>query len=213
MKKLIAFGDSWTHGHGVEDDVHYKEIGKAPDFIFQLRMLNSWPRYVADKMDLPYLNFGFPGSDNMHIANCVDMFYEHLSKDDLIVIMLSFPYRHVFRQETKHVTVKQVIERFQQKLQGYNYYFFNSFCQTFVDEPELKDQLDLSRFIQVDMTAADILTKYEQEHDVSVWEYGSRKVYNDKTNFYEGDYHPNLLGYKVISDWVYSELQNKINNH
>ena len=175
-------------------------------------MLNSWPRYVADKMDLPYLNFGFPGSDNVHIANCVDMFYEHLTKDDLIVIMLSFPYRHAYRHDTRNVTIKQVIERFQHKLQGYNYYFFNSFYGTFLDEPEIKNELDLSRFIQVDTTAADILTKYEQEHDVSVWEYGSRKVYNDKKNFAEGDYHPNLLGYKIIAEWVHAELQNKLNS-
>ena len=209
MKKLIAFGDSWTHGHGVEDDVQYKEVGNPGDFIFQLRMLNSWPRYVADKMDLPYLNFGYPGSDNIHIANCVDMFQTQLSKDDLIIIMLSFPYRHTFRRETRDVTLKSIIERFQNTLKGYNYYFFNSFCQTFVDEPELKGQLDLSRFIQVDTTASDILIEYEKQNDISVWEYGSRKVYTDERNFLDGDYHPNLLGYKVIADWIYKELQNK----
>lgn len=207
MKKLIAFGDSWTHGHGVEDDVAYKEIGRADDFIFNLRMSNSWPRWLADKIDLPFLNFGYPGSDNIHISNCVNMFFDKLSKDDIILIMLSFPYRHTFRNEAKHVTLKSIIVALQQKLQGYNYYFLNSFCATFVDEPNLKNELDLSRFIQPDITAADILTKYEQENDVSVWEYQSRKVYNDKQNFYEGDYHPNLLGYKIIADWVYRELQ------
>lgn len=210
MKKLIAFGDSWTHGHGVEDDIQYKEIGKADDFTFQLRMLNGWPRYLADKMDLPFVNFGFPGSDNIHIANCVDMFFDKISKDDLIIIMLSFPYRHTFRRETSEVSLKSVIERFQKKLDGYNYYFLNSFCPTFVDEPELKNQLDLSRFIQFDSTASDILIQYEKQNDVSVWEYGSRTVYNDKTNFAEGDYHPNLLGYKVIADWINTELQIKL---
>lgn len=206
MKKLIAFGDSWTHGHGVEDDIRYKEIGKADDFIFTLRMLNSWPRYLADKLDLPFLNFGYPGSDNVHIANGIDMFFEKLTKDDLILIMLSFPYRHAHGANT-FVKIKDIIERIQRKLNGYNYYFLNSFCNTFEFDQDIKNTLDLSRFIQVDMTASDILLKYEQENNVSVWEYGSRKVYQDVKNFKEGDYHPNLLGYKVIANWIYQELK------
>lgn len=209
MKKLIAFGDSWTHGHGVEDDIAYKEIGRADDFIFTLRMLNSWPRYLADKLDLPFLNFGYPGADNINIANSIDMFFDHLTENDLILIMLSFPYRHAHGSNL-HVKVQDVIKRLQKKLDGYDYYFLNSFCCTFEFDQDIKHSMDLSRFIQVDTTAADILTKYEKENDVSVWEYNSRKVYNDKKNFSEGDYHPNILGYKIIANWIYDELQNKV---
>jgi hypothetical protein len=209
MKKLIAFGDSWTHGHGVEPDIKYKEVGNPGDFIFQLRLCNSWPRWLANKLDLPFLNFGYPGSDNIHIANCIDMFLNNLSKDDLIIVMLSFPYRHTFRKETENISLQSVIERIQKQLDGLDYYIFNSFCPTFYDEPNTKSKLDLTRFICVDTTAADILNKYEIENNISVWEYESRKVYDDKQNLYEGDYHPNLLGYKLISEWIYQELKNK----
>lgn len=211
MKKLITFGDSWTHGHGVEDDIHYKEIGRADDFTFNLRMCNSWPRWLANKLDLPFCNFGYPGIDNIEISKTIDMFKNKLEKDDLILVMLSFPYRHLMRGGLEgRMTVKMIVESIQRKLNGYNYYLLNSFCNTFYDEPNLKNQLDLSRFIAVDVTAADILIKYEQENDVSVWEYNCRKVYDDKKNFTSGDYHPNLLGYKVIADWVYKELQSKL---
>lgn len=32
-------------------------------------------------------------------------------------------------------------------------------------------------------------------------------VWNDKKNFNEGDYHPNLNGYKIISDYIYEEIK------
>ena len=40
----------------------------------------------------------------------------------------------------------------------------------------------------------------------NVWEYGSKMVWNDKDNYYEGDYHPNLEGYKIISQYIYNEI-------
>jgi lysophospholipase L1-like esterase len=212
MRKLITFGDSWTHGHGVEDDIQYKEQGRPNDFIFTLRMSNGWPRYLADKLDLPFVNFGYPGADNYHICNCIDMFFDHLEKDDLIIIMLSHPYRHIYRPETKYITVKDIILRLQDKLEGFNYFILNSFCQTFYDEPNLKKELVLDRFIQIDVTAADILNDYEKLYDVSVWEYQSRKVYDDKENLHWGDYHPNLLGYKIIADWIYKNLSDSEKN-
>lgn len=208
MKKLIAFGDSWTHGHGVEDDIAYKEIGRANDFIFTLRMSNSWPRYLAEKLDLPFVNFGYPGSDNIQIANAVDMFFDHLTENDLILIMLSFPYRHA-HGSNKHVKVQDIIARFQKKLYGYNYFFLNSFCKTFEFDQDILPTVDLSRFLQVDTCASDILSRHEQEHDTSVWEYGCRKVYQDQSNFKQGDYHPNITGYKLIAEWIFSELQAK----
>jgi len=206
MKRLIAFGDSWTHGHGVETDIKYKEIGRADEFTFTLRMSNSWPRWLANKYDLPFVNFGYPGIDNHEIGNCIDMFFDKLSKDDLIIVMLSYPYRHLMRED-RNITLKSTIERIQQKLEGYNYYIFNSFCATFYSEPELKDEMDLSRFVEIDSTPADILNAYEIKNDVSVWEYNSRKVFDDKKNFLTGDYHPNLLGYKIIADWMHKSLE------
>ena len=53
---------------------------------------------------------------------------------------------------------------------------------------------------------ADVLKEYEIKNNESVWEYGSRSVWNDTKNYWEGDYHPNLNGYKIIAEYIYSEL-------
>jgi len=45
---------------------------------------------------------------------------------------------------------------------------------------------------------------------MSVWEYGSRSIWNDEKNFYEGDYHPNLEGYKIIGDYIYENIKDKL---
>lgn len=206
INRLIAFGDSWTHGHGVETDPAYKEIGRADDFVFQLRMCNSWPRWLADLLGIPFCNFGYPGSDNVNIKNCISMFHQRFLPDDLIIVMLSFPYRHTFRPEYRDITLRETIVNIQQELSGLNYCLVNSFYPTFSDEPEIKTTLDLSRFLAVDITAADILADYEQTHDIGVWEYGSRKVCGDVENFKAGDYHPNLAGYRVIANWLYDLL-------
>ncbi len=206
MKKLIAFGDSWTHGHGVEDNPDYKEIANPDPFIFNLRMNNSWVRWLADKMQLPFVNFGLCGIDNVDIVNYLKQYSHHISTDDLVIIMWSFPYRHIGRQN-KNIMLKNVIHEAELALHGKNYYFVNSFYPTFKDEPDTINHIDSTRWIGINQSVADILTKYELTNDVSVWEYGSRKVYDDTRNFYLGDYHPNLLGYQVIADWLYNELK------
>ena len=43
-----------------------------------------------------------------------------------------------------------------------------------------------------------------------VWEYGSKLVWNNVDNYYEGDYHPNLEGYKLIGEYIYKKIKDKI---
>ena len=54
--RLIAFGDSWTAGHGVEEKDTFKEEPNPPVFIQRLREQNSWPRWVAEKFDVPFVH-------------------------------------------------------------------------------------------------------------------------------------------------------------
>ncbi len=65
-------------------------------------------------------------------------------------------------------------------------------------------------FINPNGCVADILRDYEIKNDVSVWEYGSRSIWNDEEKFYEGDYHPNLEGYKIIGNYIYENIVDKI---
>jgi hypothetical protein len=45
---------------------------------------------------------------------------------------------------------------------------------------------------------------------VSVWEYGSRSVWENENNLWWGDYHPNLLGYKLIANEIVNQIQNRL---
>jgi hypothetical protein len=56
--RLVAFGDSWTAGHGVETNSTYKENATPPEFIQKLREQNSWPRWLSERLGIPYINMG-----------------------------------------------------------------------------------------------------------------------------------------------------------
>ena len=65
-------------------------------------------------------------------------------------------------------------------------------------------------FINPNGTIADMLRNYEILNDVSVWEYNSRSVWKNEENLWWGDYHPNLLGYKLIAEEIFQEIENKL---
>jgi hypothetical protein len=205
--RLITFGDSWTEGHGVEEDEKYKENVLPPTFIKKLRMMNSWPRYVADKLKCEFVNMGVCGYGNEYIFKDLKETIENefISKDDVVIIMLSYPYRY---KKTPYDLVKFFWEM-EKTLTNYKHLYFNSFFPTFKEEDF--DTVNLPEtFINPNECVSDVLKQYEIDNDVSVWEYGSRSVWNDEKNFYEGDYHPNLDGYKVIANYIYGKLRKKI---
>jgi hypothetical protein len=205
--RLITFGDSWTAGHGIEEDVQYKEIPFPNMFIQKLRDMNSWPRWVAEKLACPYVNLGVCGFGNEFMLNEIKGVKKDglLNKDDIIVVMLSYPYRYT--GDTYNVV--EIYEQMEQELKGFNHFYFNSFFPTFKEEHFETSKLP-NYFINPDGCVSDILREYEVNNDVGVWEYGSRSVWNDEKNFYEGDYHPNLEGYKVIANYIYGKLRKKI---
>jgi hypothetical protein len=201
--RLICFGDSWTAGHGIEEDVQYKEIPFPNMFVQKLRVMNSWPRWVAEKLECLYINLGVCGFGNEFILNEIKSVKKdgHFKKDDIIIVMLSYPYRYT--GDTYNVI--EIYEQMEQELNGLNHFYFNSFFPTFKEE-----HFDTSKlpdyFINPDGCVSNILREYEIKNDIGVWEYGSRSVWNDEKNFYEGDYHPNLIGYKIIGNHIYNEI-------
>lgn len=205
--RLITFGDSWTEGHGIETDVKYKEEPFPHMFIQKLRMMNSWPRYVADKLKCEFVNMGVCGYGNEYIFNDLKetIKYGFISKDDVVIIMLSYPYRY---KKNPYDLVKFFWEM-EKTLTNYKHLYFNSFFPTFKEEDF--DTVNLPEiFINPNGCVSDVLKQYEIDNDVSIWEYGSRSVWNDEKNFWEGDYHPNSLGYKIIGDYIYEQIKNKL---
>ena len=205
--RLITFGDSWTAGHGIETDVKYKEEPFPHMFIQKLRMMNSWPRYVADKLKCEFVNMGVCGYGNEYIFKDLKETIENefISKDDVVIIMLSYPYRY---KKNPYDLVKFFWEM-EKTLTNYKHLYFNSFFPTFKEEDF--DTVNLPEtFINPNGCVSDVLKQYEIDNDVSIWEYGSRSVWNDEKNFWEGDYHPNSLGYKIIGDYIYEQIKNKL---
>lgn len=199
MGRLIAFGDSWTGGHGVETDIQYKEVIDCGEFTNKLRIMNSWVRYLATHLDVPYVNLGWCNMSNPEIVDKIKENIDNLEQDDIIVVMLSYAYRGT-GEPTKDVGD---INRL---LKGYNYYIVNSFYPTFENVRNIS-KVDLTRFLHPHNTFAEFLVHHEEALNESVWEYGFRKV-NREGSFLGGDYHPNTKGYKIIA-W---ELYNRINN-
>lgn len=210
MKRLITFGDSWTAGHGVEDDVNFKYDGNpliGKGFIINLRRFNSWPRYLADKLDCPFVNNGYSGSGNDNISQEIKVLTDEnlLKKDDIIVIMFSYPHRN--RDGSQSSSPITIFNQIEELLKPFNRFYFNSFYPTFKDEDNFNISTLPPYFINPRGTVSDYLKDYEIRNNISVWEYGSRSVWNEEQQFWEGKFHPNLLGYKLISEYIYNELR------
>ena len=206
--RLIAFGDSWTAGHGVEEDSFYKEKAFPNDFIKKLREQNSWVKWVAQKLEVPFVNMGVCGYGNEYIFNDIVSTKgdNHLEENDIIIVMFSYPYRY---KSKDMYDVPKLFWKIENELREYKHFYFNSFYPTFKDEEFDVNQLPES-FINPNGCVADILKEYELENDMSVWEYGSRSVWNDEKNYWEGDYHPNKLGYKIIGEHIYDQIKRRI---
>jgi hypothetical protein len=204
--RLICFGDSWTAGHGVESDLKYKEDAFPPKFIENLRNQNSWPRWLGEKLNCAYVNMGVCGYGNEYILRSVIDSIDNgfLEENDIIIVMLSYPYRY----HDEHDVIK-VYNRMENLLKNRKHFYFNSFYPTFKHENFDTGNLP-DYFIEPNKSISDYLKDYEIKNDISVWEYNSRMVWNDEKNFWEGDYHPNLLGYKFIGNYIYENIIHKI---
>lgn len=201
MSRILAFGDSWTKGHGVETDIDYKENPKPPQFIDKLREQNSWPSQLSSLMRIPAINFGECGIGNRKILQLIQDTIRSgfVKKDDIFLIMLSYPYR-----DSDPVEVYTDME---QTLEGYNHLYFNSFYNTF--DSDSIDYVNTTNFIEVGQCMSDLLSDYEMINNISVWEYQSRRVWEDETGLRVGDYHPNYLGYRIIAEQIYEWISNR----
>jgi hypothetical protein len=202
--RLICFGDSWTAGHGIESDMKYKEVPFPEKIIQKLREQNSWPKWTAQNIDCSYVNLGVCGYGNEYILKEIqdNINLGLIENDDIIIVMFSYPYRYT--ADTYNVI--EIYNKIEQILINHKHFYFNSFYPTFKDEVFDTNILP-KNFINPNGCVSDILKEYEIKNNISVWEYGSRSVWNDEKNFWEGDYHPNSLGYKLIGEYIYQQIK------
>jgi len=196
--RLITYGDSWTAGHGVETEIKYKEVIDCGILINNLRLMNGWPRYLAQYLDIPFSNLALCNKSNPEIVNDVKDTVNQLTSKDLIIVMLSYAYRG------DGEPIKDVSE-LNNILKGKQYYIVNSFYPTFKEVPK-SNTVDKTHFLLPDNTFAEFLINYEKQTGVSVWEYGFKKV-NEQGSFLGGDFHPNTEGYKLIAWELYNRIK------
>lgn len=211
--RLLTFGDSWTAGHGVETNNIYKENAhpiEGKGFIVNLRRFNSWPRYVAEKLDCVFVNNGYCGVGNDDIYKEVKILFDDkmIEKDDVFIIMFSYPHRYRIKKPENNPV--EVFDKLEKLLGSHKRFYFNSFYPSFKDEDDFDTNTLPDYFINPNGTMVDILRNYETSNDVSVWEYDSRSVWENEQNLWWGDYHPNLLGYKLIAQEIVKQIIDKI---
>jgi hypothetical protein len=202
--RLICFGDSWTAGHGVDEDVRYSKFGSpkiGAGFINKLRQHNGWPRWLANKLNCPYVIFAECGYSNENIVNDIEEVVnsDMLKNDDIIVTMMSFPYRD-------DIGPIQNFNKMEKLLKPYVHFYVNSFYPTFLNEEDYDISQLPSYFINPSGSITDYLTDYEIENDKSIWEYGWRNR-KDKPKFSYDSYHPNLDGYKLVAEYLYNQIK------
>lgn len=210
MKRLLAFGDSWTAGHGVEDDIKYEKVPFPPEFIQKLRLCNSWPHHLSHKFDIPYVNLGVCGYGNLDILETVlDVFKNNFQRDDdIFIIMLSYPHR--YRLKKPNNDPKYVITKLEDVLKNHTHFYFNSFYPTFKDEDDMENFEIPQSFIHPYKCVSDYIREYEINNNELVWEYGKASVWNDVEGLWQGFYHPNNFGYKLISNYIYNSIKDKL---
>jgi len=202
-RRLITFGDSWTAGHGVETEKEYKENPTPPKFIEKLREQNSFPKWLGNLLNISYINLGVCGFGNEYIYNSVKENLKFINKDDLIIIVFSYPHR--YKKHNKY-TPEELFKKFNDILLGYNVFYFNGFYP-FIETDNFsfpKNYINPKGTLSYQLQVEEMINKKD------VWEYGSKLVWDDTENYYQGDYHPNLEGYKLIAEYIYKEIKDKI---
>jgi lysophospholipase L1-like esterase len=206
--RLICFGDSWTAGHGIETDSKFKGIPhplEGNNFIQKWRSQNSWPRWVSDKLKCEFINCGVCGYGNQYILNDIKSIIDNnfLNSSDIIIVMFSYPYRYGDCNPIEIYNEMEII------LNDYKHFYFNAFYPIFKDEDYDTSNLP-DYFINPNNSVSDVLRECEIKNNEYVWEYRYRSVWNDSKSFWEGYYHPNLKGYKIISDYIYNSICDKL---
>lgn len=201
--RLITFGDSWTAGHGVETEIQFKENANPPKFIEKLREQNSFPRWLGNLLNISYINLGVCGFGNEYIYKSVEENLRFINPNDIIIIVFSYPHR--YKKHNKY-SAEELFNKFESLLSEYKKFYFNGFYP-FIEDMNFKFP---SYYINPKGTLSYQLQIEEMVNKKSVWEYGSKMVWNDEDNYYEGDYHPNLEGYKLIGEYIYKEIKDLI---
>jgi len=99
MSKLIAFGDSFTWGTDLSDDIGYGSYNRAEYLAFKAINPNStedktkdgysrytWPALLAKELNLNYQCFAKPGASNSEICRTILKNIDNIDKNDKVIV-------------------------------------------------------------------------------------------------------------------------------
>ena len=141
--RVIGFGDSFTAGEGTDNQ--YVEQLSTFEKIEKYQKEHSWPRYLADKIGVKYVNNGEVGSSNYRIfSNIFEQFAQNnINNDDLVVIMWSSPLRdplpffpHMFSRTSPIGLSWSMKELMSQDTQGWKHRYYEHYGKT--EKSEIK---------------------------------------------------------------------------
>jgi len=91
MSKLFVFGCSFTC-YGSSDVKDCEENNLVPH---KWHHEGSWPKLLSDSLGIELVHYGNPGSSNDHIYNKIIESYKSISKDDLVIVSWTEPFRAI----------------------------------------------------------------------------------------------------------------------
>jgi hypothetical protein len=215
MKRLVAYGDSWTVGEGCNREIE-DTLSKHEKIIYQKE--NSWVKLLADQLKMPYENYGISGNPNNKIFNQIvdDVKSGTTTKNDLVVIMWSSSLRdylpfmpHGPKGEWLSWSVKHLMEtpeRFYTSTQTENRYY--DFFMEDYKKFYLTNLYDQLYYSMVNQNYIIFLQQFFKHYKINYvlcdgiedMFLGLSNEY-DKTNLIESEYY---WGYKkqTIRDWL-----------
>ena len=210
--EIIGFGDSWVAGHGVEIDERYSDVPneKIPDDILKVRLNGSLISQLANKLGFTWKNYGLCGASNSEIYNSFVEWYNDVeTKGYVVIVGFTITSRDVIpsKTEKERGVNRELIDESEQiahllfiydrilnlcRDKNIGCIFFNAWDSSLDSEYE--------NFWKPSDTMANFLL--EKEKNVWQYEWGKKDYY--KLIGTRGGWHPNIKGYKYITEELYN---------
>lgn len=208
MNKLFVFGDSFSYN-------------------YKLELKNSWPKLLANKLNLELNLLSNPGASNFQIYLTVIDTLEKISKNDLVIICTSWNDRHYVPLFNYGISAADIIQKQNKNLKLNS--IENFYIENFNEEKAYLFHKKIFKTLFSLLKKWDINFFYWNLMDFDL-EFYENLIYtkdNSVEFFYDwfdvdesmwleseiagefGDKHLGINGSKVISEYFYEKIINK----